>query len=148
MKIKEEERGIAVDPLQWALKHRNKLRTIKYKKNLISPGEMLRDKKRKVIKIIQEEQEKLLKIKLLYNDYVLFHRICWENGYLPTEFIQKMNESFEIQNSNLLAWLHEIKKENPYVNLQSNSNKVELTEEELYAMLEEEMRNKNEQSIK
>lgn len=127
----QEQRGVLVDPLEWANKNFDKLKTVRVGNTNVTPKMMVRDKKHDIIKQIQENEKKNLFIELPYRDYVLFHRICYKSGLKPTEFIQKLVAMFEIEHEDVKKWLDGIMSESNEM-----PETMPLTEDELYDMLE------------
>lgn len=129
--LNQEQKGVFIDPLEWASKNADKLKTIRVGNTNVTPQMMIRDKKHDVIKHIRENEKKSLVVNLPYHDYVMFHRICYSKGISPTEFIQKMVAMFEVEDENLFGWLDEIDDRKKDTN-----DSMPLTEDELYEMLE------------
>jgi len=127
----QEQRGVLVDPLEWANKNFDKLKTVRVGNTKVTPKMMVRDKKHDIIKQIQENEKKNLFIELPYRDYVLFHRICYKSGLKPTEFIQKLVAMFEVEHEDVKKWLDGIMSESDEM-----AETMPLTEDELYDMLE------------
>ena len=128
----KEKQGIFVDPIEWALANRNKWKTQLVGGLRVSPEQMLRDGRRKLIKNIQESTYKNLSVTLSYRNYVMFHRLCHMSGYNPTTFLEKLCAQFETNNEQMMIWLETIKKQNDEKNAT-----MALTEDDIYAMLEE-----------
>lgn len=135
----QEQKGILVDPLEWASKNFDKLKTIKLGNTKVTPQMMVRDKKTDVIEMIREDETKSLFMHLSYKEYVLFHRLCYKHGLSPTEFIQKLVSKFEVEDDITVEWLRSIKNTDNCSELDT----MPLTQDELYDMLEARGRGKN-----